>query len=123
MQFGSDSQGVKPDGPSGLLVADISRHSGAGAPIFGKAHVLVGDGLAAAPGGHSVRKQDTHGPVGAVGLDWLGATQRLKLPSLGLVRDHGAKDAHAELGAGCQTVRKLGGWVSQYDTKGLLWGP
>ena len=114
MQLGGDSQRMEADGPPSLLVADIGRLAGTGAPILGKAHVLVGDGLATAPGRYNMRKQDTDGSIGAVSLDGFSGGQRFKLPPLGLVGDHRAKDAQTELGAGRQTVRKLaGGWVSQ----------
>jgi len=54
-----------------------------------------------------MRQQNTDSAISAVCLDWLGTSQRLQIPALGLTGNHGAEDAETELGAGCEAIRKL----------------
>lgn len=98
---------MKRNRPPFLLVADVSALPASIAPVLRIFHVLVADGVSAAPCRDDVCEQYTHGLVGPVRLHGLGGCKSLNLPSLELVGDNGAEDAQAEFWTACETVCKL----------------
>lgn len=104
---GADGQGVHGDGASLFLVADISALATEIAPVLREVHVLVGDGLAAAPGRNDVSEEHADGLVGPVRLNRFSCRESLDLPSIELVWYYGTEEAQAEFWACCESVSEL----------------